>query len=96
MATKALAEQLANKAGEPLSEIASRLHAEQSHSSYRRFIVCRDAAEAAASLWSTDARKVFTYKKKRGRRRVTFMFSGLGDQYRSYMDRTKRLIPGVY
>ena len=81
MATKALAEQLANKAGEPLSEIASRLHAEQSHSSYRRFIVCQDAAEAAASLWSTDARKVFTYKKKRGRRRVTFMFSGLGDQY---------------
>ncbi len=64
-----------------LADLAYTLHVGRKSFDQRRFLVCRDVAEAVQILSSGDTKCVFTATQTRGQRDVVFMFPGQGPQY---------------
>lgn len=79
--TEHLAEHLETRPELDLADVAHSLRRGRRVFEHRRFLVCRDRAEAIADLRARDAHRLTTGSARAGQPPVTFMFSGLGDQY---------------
>ncbi|HEX6290302.1 MAG TPA: beta-ketoacyl synthase N-terminal-like domain-containing protein [Herpetosiphonaceae bacterium] len=64
-----------------LADVAFTLGLGRRVFSQRRFLVCRDVADAMTALESRDPTRIFSYAQEQQRRPVAFLFSGQGTQY---------------
>jgi amino acid adenylation domain-containing protein len=69
--------------GTDIRDIAYTLQVGRRHFSYRRKLVCSSAVEAVEKLSAPASREVQTYAAEtdEGKKKVVFMFPGLGPQY---------------
>lgn len=65
----------------PLADTAYTLQVGRRGFRHRRVLLCRDAEDAARALEARDPRRVLTGASQLQKRRVAFMFPGLGDQH---------------
>jgi acyl transferase domain-containing protein len=79
--TAALSEHLRQAPDVDLPDIAFTLAVGRQGFERRRFLLCRDAADAAAALATEDPTRVFTGPAPARRRSVAFLFPGQGSQY---------------
>ncbi|HEY2738557.1 MAG TPA: type I polyketide synthase, partial [Thermoanaerobaculia bacterium] len=78
-ATDRLAAHLRAHPEQELADVAWTLQTGRHRFACRRAVLCRDRAEAAASLEARARQRVWSGSA--GERRVTFLFPGLGDHY---------------
>jgi acyl transferase domain-containing protein/thioesterase domain-containing protein/aryl carrier-like protein len=76
-----LANRLRANSEQPLDEVAFTLMAGREAFEFRRAVVARDAASAAAQLEAGDPQRVFTGKAAREHISTVFLFPGGGAQY---------------
>ncbi|UGY28906.1 SDR family NAD(P)-dependent oxidoreductase [Bradyrhizobium septentrionale] len=79
--TDRLAQHLETRPEFDLADVGHSLRRSRRAFEHRRFLVCRDRAEAIANLRARDPQHLTTGSARAGRPPVTFMFSGLGDHY---------------
>lgn len=80
-ATTNLANHLRANPRQPLDEVAFTLMAGREAFEFRRSLVARDAASAAAQLETKEPQRVFTGKAAREQTSTVFLFPGGGAQY---------------
>ncbi|MCP4662810.1 MAG: acyltransferase domain-containing protein, partial [bacterium] len=84
-ARTAMSERLAahlSDAADDLADVAFTCQVGRRRLPQRRFVVCRDAADAAQVLAAgAESKRVHDAGEERGERSVVFLLSGLGDQY---------------
>ncbi|MAT97570.1 MAG: hypothetical protein CL608_10545 [Anaerolineaceae bacterium] len=64
-----------------LADVAYTLHTGRRTFTYRRMVVCRDMADAAATLRAVDRERIINRTQAEQTRPLIFMFSGQGSQY---------------
>jgi acyl transferase domain-containing protein/acyl carrier protein len=79
--TRNLAEHLESHPEVDLADAAFTLQVGRKPLETRRVVVCRDTADAAATLAGGDPRRLLNAWTPEGERPVVFLFSGLGGQY---------------
>ncbi|MCU0680765.1 MAG: thioester reductase domain-containing protein [Polyangiaceae bacterium] len=79
--TRALADDLERCPERPLADVAHTLRVGRQAMAWRRYVVCRDRAEAVEALRGDDAR-LHTRERDEKERSVVFLFPGGGAQYR--------------
>ncbi|HEX8558938.1 MAG TPA: beta-ketoacyl synthase N-terminal-like domain-containing protein [Pyrinomonadaceae bacterium] len=80
-ATDRLSAHLRGRPEQSLADTAYTLQVGRRRFRHRRVLLCRDAADAARALEARDPRRVLTGVGQLQKRRVAFMFPGLGDQH---------------
>jgi acyl transferase domain-containing protein/non-ribosomal peptide synthetase component F len=79
-ATTNLGDHLRQNSALDLADAAYTLQTGRGEFAHRRFLVCRDVADAAAALGSAETKRVFTRAVEHGNPPVVFMFPGQGAQ----------------
>jgi acyl transferase domain-containing protein/acyl carrier protein len=79
--THNLADYLQDYPDVPLADVAYSLAVGRQRLAYRRYVVCRDGAEAIAALRAGEGAEVMSQVEEKTDRPVMFMFTGQGAQY---------------
>ena len=80
-ATANLTQYLKHNESVNLADVAYTLQLGRGGFSHRRFLVCKDRADALSALETRDALRLFTLSQEPRHRPVVFMFPGQGAQY---------------
>jgi acyl transferase domain-containing protein/thioesterase domain-containing protein len=80
-ATNRLSRHLRRYPGLDLADVAYTMQTGRKRFDHRRFVVCRDASDAADALDAKSTGRVFTSAREPASGDVIFMFSGQGSQY---------------